>query len=158
MIMDTNQSKQIGSRLALLFAGLGLLTAQLIMMYFFYPEGFLNALFWFSGTRFKTSLVAGILLLFLFAWLYGKRAGYNILVLQKNAIWEGIQCSFLSMLSAIFTVSWIGYFQEGLLSSEAPLIDYVLKPIYWVSIIGGIPVILLGVLLGWQIKKRAVQG
>lgn len=156
--MTTGQAKQIGSRQGLKAAGIGLSCAQIIMTIFFSADrNVLKASLWFTSIEYGFNVIMGILFVLASGFVYGQRAGIEILVRQRNFLIVGLKYGFLTLLTGIFLTSWIGFFQEGMNSTfinDNPFYDYIFKPVYWVMIIGFIPMLLIGAWFGFSIKQR----
>jgi hypothetical protein len=65
----------------------------------------------------------------------------------------GVKYGFLTLLTATLIGSSVGFIQEGVGKYNA-LYDYYFKPLYWVTMFGIIPVLLVGLWFGRQIKKQ----
>jgi len=78
------------------------------------------------------------------------------LIKNKNEILIGITTGLIVILVSSFLSSWIGFFQEGIDNigtNDNPFFDYIFKPVYWVSLFGFIPGIIVGIWYGKKIKK-----
>ncbi|WP_461069585.1 hypothetical protein [Spirosoma horti] len=75
--------------------------------------------------------------------------------------WNYVLTGFLTGLAVIITTtffaSWTGFIQEGIDNigtNDNPFFDYIFKPMYWVTMFGLIPALLVGIWFGSQIKKK----
>lgn len=155
--MTESEAKKIGSRKAIYAVLVGVLIAQLIMMYFAQGNGFVAAFLWFIEFGYTFNLFIGILVMLISAHYSGQMAGKMILIRKKNSSLVGIITGFAIILITSFITGWIGFFQEGLENvgtNDNPFIDYIVKPVYWVFFFGFIPVLIVGVWFGRQIKKH----
>lgn len=155
--MTEIKAKQIGSRTALLSASIGTLIAQTIMTFLVSGEvNILKAFLWFTTVNYKLNLFVGITLLFTASYFYGQIAGKQILIRNRNHILVGCLTGILVLITTAFLSSWVGFSQEGIDnigSNDDPFEDYIVKPFFWVSIIGLIPAILVGIWFGSRIKR-----
>jgi hypothetical protein len=61
------------------------------------------------------------------------------------------------LLTTAFLSGWTGFVQEGIDNIgtiDDPLVDYILKPFYWVTIFGAVPALIVGVWCGARIKAK----
>ncbi len=104
------------------------------------------------------NLSVGILGLFIAGYFIGKKT--EILINEKkwNSIIVGIVALILILLIGILFGSSVGFLQDGLnhIYREGQLsnsiLDYYIKPLFWIMLFGIIPTILVGGIMGWKIK------
>jgi hypothetical protein len=155
--MTKEKAKQIGSRQALKSVALGLLTAQLIMTLLSSDSGILKGFFWFIDFSYNINLLIGVIVMLLCGHFYGQRAGFEILMKRKDYSWVGFKYGFLTLITTAFLSSWTGFFQEGIHNigtNDEPFTDYIFKPLFWITVFGLIPVVLVGFWFGSQINKQ----
>ena len=88
---------------------------------------------------------------------YGQLAGKLILIKNWNYILTGFLIALAVILTTAFLASWTGFIQEGIDNigtNDDPFFDYIFKPMYWVTLFGLIPALLVGIWFGGQIKKE----
>jgi hypothetical protein len=155
--MEKKKAQSIGSKQALLFITIGLIISNLIMAIIWSGESFFKSLFWFTEFGANLNIVTGIVLLYGFGYFFGQKTGINILIKNRNQFLMGIKYAFLTLLLSVFLASCVGFFQEGIHhfgKNETPIVDYIVKPLYWVTLFGFIPVILTGACFGYSIKRK----
>lgn len=120
-------------------------------------KGFIKAFFWFTETDYWINIVIGIVIMFACGHFYGQVAGKLILIKKWNYALTGMMIGMAIILTTIGIASWVGFIQEGIDNvgtNDNPFFNYILKPIYWVALIGSIPALMLGFWFGKQIKKK----
>ncbi|WP_420318160.1 hypothetical protein [Ekhidna sp.] len=103
------------------------------------------------------NLLTGILLLFATSHYFGRKAGILILVKNRAKLIVGIGTAFVVLLTSTFVASWVGFIQEGIDNigtNDNPFEDYIFKPMYWITVFGSIPSLILGGILGLTIRSR----
>ena len=149
--------KQIGSQIAIKSTLIGLVIAYLIMSILIgFDDGF-SALLWITKIDFWPNLLLGVFGLISMGYLFGQRAGVEILEKNKNYSWIGIKYGFIILVTGTLIGSTLGFIEEGLDNigtHENPFFDYYFKPLYWVLIFGTIPVLIVGFWFGKTIKKH----
>lgn len=160
--MDIKTAKQIGQRLALKSALIGLLIAYILFAWVTYSwdEKLLKAVFWIFDVEFWYHLLIGAIGLLAMAYFFGQLAVVEILVKRKNEIWTGIKYGLITLLTGTLIGSSVGFFQEGIDNIGGfsnPFYDYYFKPMYWVTIFGIVPVIIVGLWFGRQIKRQGLN-
>ncbi|PNW28710.1 hypothetical protein BKP44_07270 [Formosa algae] len=104
------------------------------------------------------NLSIGILGLFIGGYFIGKKAETLIKEKNWNSILVGIISLILILLTGIFFGSSVGFFQEGLNHIDRQgqlsdsIFDYYIKPLFWIMLLGILPTILVGGIMGWKIK------
>jgi hypothetical protein len=155
--MTIDEAKKIGSKQGLICAALGVLIAQLIMTWMTLDEGFIKAFFWFMTINYKLNIFIGVIIMLASGHLHGQLAGKAILIKKRNFILVGFLCGMAVLLTTAFLSGWTGFFQEGIYNIDTddnPFVDYIFKPLFWVTIFGVIPALLVGIWLGGQIKRK----
>ena len=150
-------SKKIGSKQGLKSVGIGLSIAQLIMTLFNSVQGFFWAFFWFINVSFSLNIAIGVIIMITLGYFYGQSAGEEILIKKRNCFGAGIKYGMVTLLMTSFLASWIGFFQECTNSSDTLIQsfeNYIITPVFSIFIFGFIPVLLVGIWFGWQIKKH----
>lgn len=156
--MTLAEAKRIGSRRGLISVGLGVLIAQLIMtLVISYDVGFIKAFFLFTDFDYWVNILVGVIIMFICGHFYGQLAGKLILIKNWNYILTGFLIALAVILTTAFLASWTGFIQEGIDNigtNDDPFFDYIFKPMYWVTLFGLIPALLVGIWFGGQIKKE----
>lgn len=155
--MTEIEAKKIGSCQGLIAVGIGLLIAQLIMTVFSSDKGFINGFFWFTTFSYNLNLIIGAIIMLVSGHLFGQLAGKAILIKKKNYILIGFLCGMATLMTTAFLSSWTGFFQEGISkvgTNDNPFVDYIYKPVFWIFFFGLIPVFIVGIWFGRQIKKH----
>lgn len=157
--MDITTAKQIGQRigLELAFIGLGVAYLKMAALMMIFDGSILTGLFWIANVYWWYHLVVGAIGLLSMSYVFGRRAGVEILVNGRNKYAVGIKYGIITLWIATILGSSVGFFQEGLDkigTTDEPFEDYFLKPFFWVTVFGFIPTILFGLSFGWQIKKQ----
>jgi hypothetical protein len=156
--MTVIEAQKIGSKQGLISVGLGILIAQLIMTAMISSDqGFFKAFFWFLDVDYKLNLFIGCIIMLFCGYYYGKIAGKAIIIKQRNFILVGFLCAIAVLLTTAFLAGWVGFFQEGIDNidtNDNPFEDYIFKPLFWVTLFGIIPALLVGLWFGGQIKRR----
>ena len=152
--MDTHLAKKVGSTQALKGVALGLIIAYLIMTWFSQGFGLIYALSWIKDIDYKFNLMIGVIAIFLAGHLLGQKAGFEILIKNKNKFWTGIKYGFLIVFAATFAGSLVGIF-ENIGIDDKVFLNYIVKPFFWVTFFGLIPIIVIGLWFGNSINKKA---
>jgi hypothetical protein len=156
--MTATEAKRIGGKQGLIFGGLGILIAQLIMTAMISADkSFFKAFVWFLEVDYRLNLFIGCIIMLFFGYYYGTIAGKAILLKQRNFVFVGFLCAIAVLLTTAFLAGWVGFFQEGIDNigtNDNPFEDYIFKPLFWVTLFGIIPALLLGIWFGGQIKRK----
>lgn len=156
--MTITEAKRIGSRQGLISAGVGLLIAQFIMVLMFsIDKEPIEAFLWFTDFEYSLNIVIGVTIMFICGYFYGQLGGKLILIKSWNYIVTGVVIGLAVLLSTTFLASWTGFIQEGIDNTgplDNPFFDYIIKPMYWVTMFGVIPALLIGVWFGFQVKRK----
>ena len=155
--MNTKKAQNIGAKLAVKSMVIGLIIAQSIMTLLASSDGFLKGFLWFLHDDFFINIIIAIVISLIVSYYIGRLAGKHILINKKNHILIGIGSGLLILFLSSFLSSWVGFFQEGIDNigtNDNPFFDYIFKPVYWVSLFGLIPVLIVGTVYGIQINKH----
>ena len=160
--MEIKTAKHIGQRLAIKSGLIGLLIAYSIFGGLLYSWGMelLKAVFWIFEVEFWYSLLVGAIGLLTLAYIFGRFAGVEILIKKRNELLTGIKYGLLILVTGTLIGSSVGFIQEGIDNFGGftnPFYDYYFKPMYWVTIYGIVPVIIVGLWFGRQIKKQGLK-
>ena len=149
---------RIGRTEAFKSVTVGLLIAQVIMMLLSSERGFIGAFLWFSDLSYQLyNLVIAIVAMYLSAYVFGGMAGISIIIWRWNYLWTGFLYGLLILVCATFLAGWTGFFQEMLddfSSNGSPFFDYIIKPLFWVTVTGFLPVLVVGFWFGSRIYKK----
>ena len=160
--MDKGQAKLIGQRLAIKSALIGLTIAYIIFggLIYSWDEKLLKSAFWIFDVDFWYHLIIGAIGLLTMAYFFGQLAGVEILIKRRNEFLTGIKYGLITLLTGTLIGSSVGFIQEGLNNIgefSNPFYDYYFKPLYWVTMFGIIPVVIVGLWFGRQIKKQGLK-
>ncbi len=159
--MTLTEAKKIGSQQGLISVGLGLLIAQLIMtLMISTDQGFIKAFFWFTEIDYWKHILIGAVIMLACGHFYGQLAGKLILIRKWNSILTGFLIGFAVILTTTFFASWTGFIQEGIDNigtNDDPFFDYIFKPMYWVTMFGLIPALIVGAWFSGRIKKKGKE-
>jgi hypothetical protein len=159
--MTATEAKKIGGKQGLIFGGLGILIAQLIMTAMISSDqSFFKAFVWFLDVDYKLNLFIGCIIMLLCGYCYGKIAGRAILIKQRNFILVGFLSAMAVLLTTAFLAGWVGFFQEGIDNigtNDNPFEDYIFKPFFWITLFGIIPALLVGIWFGILIKRKGLK-
>lgn len=153
--MMPERARTIGRVQAAKAVTIGLGLAYLIMAGLDGNLGWLGLLsHWWSNLLVATAVM------YLCAYVYGGWAGAAIVEKKRDAGWVGTVYGVLTLLTVAFLASWVGFFQEGVAkvgTDDNPFVDYLAKPLFWVSMVGFLPAALVGLWFGNSIKHTAKQ-
>jgi hypothetical protein len=154
MLITREIARKIGANEALKFVSVGLGVAYLIMALLAGP------LFFIAMSDFDLNFICAIIVIYLCGYVYGQRAGLSILIKRRNYALIGFLYSFLTLITATFLASWVGFFQQihnhpG--ESDNSFNDYIYKPVFLVMLFGLIPVIGVGIWFGRSILKKGIK-
>jgi hypothetical protein len=148
--MTKEAAQLVGRNEALKFVTVGLIIAYLIM-------ALLAGFSWFLLADYQLNLLIAIAAMYACGYFYGRLAGVAILIKGKGYLWIGFLYGFLTLITATFISSWTGFFQQGIKEMgevNDPFGDYIFKPLFLVTIVGLIPVSLVGFWFGHRIRKK----
>lgn len=146
------RAKKTGYRLAFKAITAGLIVAY-CMMAFFSAD-----LLWLFSFEYAWLMLVAIVVTYAAGFFYGRMAGVAILIKQKNKMLTGILCGFLMVWSATLLSCLPGFFGESWETTASVgdrIIDYIIKPLWWVTLFGSLPIIIVGIWLGNAIKSRS---
>lgn len=160
--MDIKTAKQIGQRLAIKSGLIGLFIAYTIFggLLYSWDMKLLKAVFWIFDVEFWYHLIIGATGLLTMAYFFGRLAGVEILIKKRNELLTGIKYGLLTLVTGTLIGSSVGFIQEGIDNIGGfgnPFYDYYFKPMYWVTIYGIVPVIIVGLWFGRQIKRQRLK-
>jgi hypothetical protein len=154
-------AKHIGQRLAIQSVLVGILIAYLIMMYLKWENSeMLNSILWIKDDNYAFNMLVGAFGLLISGYLFGQRAGIEILIKKRNSKLVGIVTGLAILWTGTILGSTIGFIQEGIQdirSYDNPFVDYYVKPIFWVTFFGILPVIVVGIWFGRRIKRTTLR-
>jgi hypothetical protein len=93
-------------------------------------------------------------------YFYGQQAGKLILIHQWNYLLTGSLTGLAVILTTSFLAGWTGFIQEGIDNigtHDDPFFDYIFKPMYWVTMFGLLPALIVGAWCGGRIKKSGKE-
>ena len=147
--MDVKEIKSAGRKYGVLYALAGLVLAAIL--YLLLTGDIPAELF------LPLSVAAAVILLL--AHFYGPHLAQRILVKGKSPGKEGIVATFIILSAGTLAGASIGFLKHGIggepLSDSA--FDYLFKPLFWVLLAGFLPSLLIGYLLGYQIKNQGAD-
>ncbi len=156
--MNEAEANKIGSKLGLISSGIGLLIAYTFMtVVFAADQENQDGLLWFLNSPIRLNIGIGALLLLLSGFFYGRITAKAILIKKRNFVISGFLCGMAVLITTTFLTGWVGFFQEGsnpMFPDDNPFVDFVVKPLWWVTIFGTIPALLVGIVFGAVVKSR----
>lgn len=161
-MVDIKTAKKIGQRLAIKSALIGIVVAYIIFggLIFSWDLKLLKAIFWIFDVHFWYHLLIGAFGLLIMAYFFGQQAGVEIIVKNRNELLTGIKYGLFTLLLGTLIGSTVGFIEEGIDNIGSfgnPFFDYYFKPMYWVTIFGIVPVVIVGIWFGRQIKKQGLN-
>ncbi len=158
--MDAAIARTIGRETTVKYAWVGLITAYIMfgLFLFSWEHNLLLILFWINDVEYSHYLLASAVGLLVMAHFYGGKTGVDIIIREENIFIAGVKCAFISLLFGIFCGCTLVFITEALLTGDDLLdaiIDYYFKPLFWVTIFGSIPVVIIGSLLGKKILQKS---
>ena len=156
--MEEKKAKQIGSKQGIIAVTLGIGITQVIMVVLSIQNGILKALFWFDDFDDILSICLVVPIVYLCGHFFGQSSGKSILKRHKNYTWVGFKFGFYTLFISIVTSSLIDFIQYGVEKvgerGQQPFMQYVLIPMFFQTLIGIIPALLIGLWFGASIKKK----
>lgn len=156
--MNKSEAKIIGSKQGLTSACLGLLIAQIMITVMVWSDqDLINAFFWFTKIDFWLNILIGVFIMLLCAHFYGQLAGILILIKKWNYVLTGFLIGLAIIITTAFFAGWTGFIQEGIKNlgtNDNPFIDYIIKPMFWITLFGFIPALVVGAWFGTRIKRH----
>lgn len=153
-------AQRIGSRIAVKSTLIGIAIAYMIMATLIGLDEGIVGLLWITEFDYWPNLLLGASGLVIMGFVFGRMAGVEIIERKKNHSWVGIKYGFITLITGTIIGSTVGFIQEGLDNIgtlDNPFEDYYFKPLFWIIVVGSIPVILIGLWLGSRIKKVGAQ-
>ena len=155
---NKSEARKIGSKQGIIAVAIGLIIAQLIMtLLISTDEGLVKGFLWFTKFEYKLNIFIGAVVMLICGYFFGQIGGIQIIIKRRNHILVGFLCGLGVLLTTGFLAGWIGFFQEGIKNIgtyDNPFVDYLFKPLFWITIFGGIPSLLVGIWFGTQIKRK----
>ena len=148
----------VGSKYAIYSVLIGATIAYSIMTFFSYEGNLLKALSWIKEWNYVSNLLVGLFGLLLFGYFFGRLAAKEIIEKNRDHTWVGFKYGILTLWSGTLLGSLVGFFQEGFHKigmHDDPFVDYIYKPMFWVTFFGLFPVLFVGFWFGRQIKKHS---
>lgn len=149
---NSNKKSQKEGRIwALKFTAIGIAIAYIIMYFL------IQSPIWiFEGKiRFVLNIIIGAFGMVFSAYFFGQLAGFLIITKKYWSIPIGVLTGILILVLGTIIGSLLGYFQEGISHSlNDGLFDYIVKPLFWVSFFGFIPVLVCGLIYGLILKNK----
>lgn len=158
--MTKPEARKIGGRKGLISSVAGLVTAYLIMAMMTGIGGHGPDLGWIADANMKLNMILGAMIMLVSGYVWGQMAGIAILINKKNGLVAGVLCGIGALMTAAFLSGWPGFLMEGMpwkYSIKEGFESYVVKPFYWITIFGVVPAMVVGVWMGWSIKRYKVQ-
>ena len=152
--MIAQQARALGRSQASIMVLIGLILAYLLASVAFSRRGPVDLL-WITGFRYWLTVLLAAGTFYLCGWLYGGWAGQLILLKHYNPWWTGALLGLLMLLTTVFLVSWVAFFQEALplrTGFTDAFEDYIVKPVVWVMAAGWRPAVLAGLCFGYKLK------
>ncbi len=92
------------------------------------------------------------------SYLSGELAAKQIIINKRSFVLIGVITGFIIVITGTIAGSLVGFFQEGIPNSDGNLgeaiFDYILKPLLWVLYFGFIPIIMVGIVFGYLLKRK----
>ena len=154
--MTRAEVRKIGGRKGLISSVIGLVTSYLIMAVMTGVGGRGMDLGWIADAGMKLNIVLGAVIMLVSGYLWGQMAGIAILINKKHHLVAGILCGIWALMTAAFLSGLPGFLIEGMpwkYSIKEGFESYVVKPFIWITIFGAVPAVLVGVWMGWRIKR-----
>jgi len=158
--MNSKTARKIGGKLAIKSMLFGLFIAQCIMTLIASDDGILSGFYWFVGFHYLVNIIFAVIVSLITSYFIGQIAGQRILINGDNEILIGIVTGLLIVIVSSFFSGWIGFFQEGIGktgTNDNPFYDYILKPIFITTLWGLVPIIIVGIIFGSQVKKHKLK-
>jgi len=157
--VDIKTAKKIGRHIAIKSGLIGLCIAYLLfaVIMLSWDADYKKAFLWIVDVEFKFHLFVGAIGLLTMAYFFGQLAGVEILIKHRNYLLTGVKYGILTLVTGTLIGSSVGFLQEGVKNIGGfsnPFYDYYFKPLYWVTMYGIIPAIIVGLLFGHQIKRQ----
>ena len=156
--MTVENAKTIGAKQGLISVIVGIIIAHLIMTFMISSDnGFIDGFLWITRVDYWYHILIGCLIMILCGYFYGGIAGKLILLKKRNYIVVGFLTGMAVLLTTGFLGGMTGFIQEGIDNigtNDNPFYDYLFKPLYWVTLFGLVPALIVGTIFGNQIKRK----
>ncbi len=152
--MNSKVAQNIGLKLIMKYTLIGMLIASCLMTLLHGTKGLKYMFEWIP--QYSPPLIFGIVGLIFGSFIGGKLAGKMIYKCGYAELW-GVISAFLVVWNAFLISSVYMIFSELIKHQTriGELIeDYLFKPLYWITIIGLIPIVILGVLFGNKLNRK----
>jgi hypothetical protein len=149
---DIARAKKTGYRLMFKAITAGLIVAYTMMAFFSWD------LLWLFGFEYALLMVMAIVVTYAAGFFFGRIAGVAIIIKQKNKILIGVLYTFLVVWTTLLLCSLPGFFGERWETTTSigdRIIDYIVKPLWWVTLFGSLPTLIIGLWLGKAIKSHS---
>lgn len=152
--MNVKIAQNIGVKLIMKYTLIGLLIASSLMSLLHGTKGLKYTFEWIP--QYSPPIIFGIVGLILGSFIGGKLAGKMIYKREYAELW-GIISALTAVWSAVL-ISSVYMIISKLINHHTQIgdliEDYLFKPFYWITIIGSIPIVILGVLFGNKLNKK----
>jgi hypothetical protein len=152
--MNSAIAQKLGVKIIMRFTIIGALVAIFLISLLFSTKGIEYAFEWI--TKISTPLIFGLFGLLLGSYIAGRIAGFMIFKKHNAVVWgivSAITVVWISVLTSSIYLVIYEIFQSPF-SIEELIEDYLFKPLYWISLIGSFPIILLGTFYGIKLKNK----
>jgi uncharacterized membrane protein YfcA len=152
--MNSKVAQNIGLKLIMKYTLIGTLNASCLMTLLHATKGLKYMFEWIP--QYSPPLIFGIVGLIFGSFIGGKLAGKMIYKKGYAELW-GIISAFVVVWNALLISSLYMILSELIKyqTEIGDLIeDYLFKPFYWITIIGSIPIVTLGVLFGNKLNQK----
>lgn len=126
------------------------------MMFISFEGNLLESFLWFKEFDFGLNVLFMVATSIVTSIYIGKIAGKRILIDLNNPILIGITSGLAVLVATTFFTSWFILFREGIHNLKleySSIVEYFIKPMFWIILIGFTPVIILGARYGKSIKS-----
>ena len=158
--MKEKAAKRIGIKYGIKSIIIGVITSYCTIFVFFLLSGEgLKSIIWLNELDFYSLLfiLNWIFSFFLFALIFGIKAGKEILIQKRDFEKVGMKYGVLTLIFASFLGCLPGLISEGMegftLKSYG-INSYIFKPMFWIIFFGIIPAVLTGRWFGKKIKSK----
>ena len=154
--MTKTEATKIGGRKGLISSAVGIVAAYLIMAMMTGIGGRGMDLGWIADAGMQLNMVLGALIMLANGYLWAQMAGIAILINKKNHLVAGILCGVAALMTTACLSGLPGFLIEGMpwkYSIKEGFESYVVKPFIWITIFGIVPAVVVGVWMGWRIKR-----
>ncbi len=156
--MNKKLAKKIGVQKAFESVTIGLIIFYLIGIFIFSNEG-LKSLLWIQYLDLYNwvYIINWVASFYVIGYFIGRNAGKEILIKKRNVVFSGLKHGFLILFFAASLGCLLGFMTEGienLGTNDNPIIDYFMKPIFWITLYGLVPTLLVGVFFAYRISHK----